>query len=359
MTDLKNPLGIIRIDHLEFTTGNAESLQTLFHALGMKITATRKSGSLSQWLMQTSKTNFIISHSKERDYNRQYLDDHQGGVSAIAFLVEDTEKALAEALKRGAKQRLPLEISQQKGGIYKRAGIQGFGDVLNIFIEKSDFSDFAPGFSAFEDKEALSDDANPGLIHLDHLTNNVPFGEMNKWVDFYNQIYGFEAVRYFEIKGEKTALRSKVVRSSNKQVTIPINEPWGPDGNDQITEFITRHKGAGVQHIALSCKDIVKTVKSLRKNGFEFLTPPPHSYYEMVPGRVPNVKENLAELEANSILVDGDEQGYLLQIFTKDQIGPSFFEVIERKGHDGFGDGNFQALFDAIERDQLDRGVLK
>ncbi|MCK6603077.1 MAG: 4-hydroxyphenylpyruvate dioxygenase [Bacteroidetes bacterium] len=359
MKTTENPLGIIRIDHLEFTTSSPGTLISLFHALGMKKTAEKHTPALSQSLMQTGKISFLISQPSGADYNRQYLDRHDGGVSAIAFLVEDAEAALAEALRRGAEQRIPLEIVQQGTGIYKRTGIQGFGDVLNLFIERTGFPAFSPGFSSVDDPGSLPDDRNPGLIHLDHLTNNVPFGEMQKWVDFYHRIYGFEAVRYFEIKGEKTALRSKVVRSANKQVTIPINEPWGPDGDDQISEFIRRHRGSGVQHIALSCRDILKTVKKLRSAGFEFLTPPPHSYYEMVPERVPAVSENLAELEAESILVDGDETGYLLQIFTKDQIGPSFFEMIERKGHDGFGDGNFQALFDAIERDQMQRGVLK
>ncbi|NUQ82355.1 MAG: 4-hydroxyphenylpyruvate dioxygenase [Bacteroidetes bacterium] len=359
MQDQQNPLGVIRLDHLEFTTSNASELIGLFHRLGFSITATFQKNGLKKWLMETHKSSFLVTESSAGDYNESYQKKHGGGVSALAFRVENAGQAFDEAIRRGATERLPLQTVTDQGHTWRWAAIQGFGDVLNIFIERSDKAPFAPGFSPFHDSDALPADQNPGLIHVDHLTNNVPHGEMNKWVEFYHRIYGFEAVRYFEIKGEKTALRSKVVRSANKQVTIPINEPWGPDGTDQVTEFIHRHNGSGVQHIALSCKQIIPTVKKLRAQGFEFLTPPPHTYYEMAPKRVPNVKENLAELEENAILVDGDSDGYLLQIFTKDQIGPSFFEIIERKGHDGFGDGNFQALFDAIERDQMIRGVLK
>lgn len=356
----KNPVGIIRFDHLEYTTKNPHDLKRLFHAFGFKVTEEERTATRHSLVMSAGTMWFVLSNSTDiNNYNFKYLEKHGGGVSAIAFEVVDIDHAIKEAVSRGAIQLEEITIFQKENSIWKRTAVQGFGDVRNIFIQRQEFTSFAPGYVSVSDPEALNDTNNPNLVHLDHLTNNVPNGEMEKWVSFYQKTYGFDVVRYFEIKGEKTALRSKVVRSENKWVCIPINEPWDANGSDQITEYIIRHNGPGVQHIAMSCKDILTTVKKLKANGFEFLTPPPHSYYEMLPNRVKGIVENIPALEDEAILVDGDDTGYLLQIFTKDQIGPVFFEIIERKGHDGFGDGNFQALFDAIERDQMIRGVLK
>jgi 4-hydroxyphenylpyruvate dioxygenase len=194
------------------------------------------------------------------------------------------------------------------------------------------------------------------LTVIDHLTTNVPAGEMQKWCDFYKQIFNFHEVRKFDIKGQQTGLVSKVMRSPCQKITIPINEPT--ESKSQIQEYLDEYRGSGIQHLALLTGDIVASVGQLREMGIQFLDSPPQSYYDAIPGRVPNVKEDLGTVKDLSVLVDGDETGYLLQIFTKNLIGPIFFEIIQRRGHSGFGEGNFQALFDAIERDQKARGYL-
>ncbi len=195
-----------------------------------------------------------------------------------------------------------------------------------------------------------------GFTEVDHFTNNVPVGEMQKWCDFYTKIFNFRETRFFDIRGAKTGLISKVMRSPCNKFAIPINEP--SDTKSQIQEYLDEYKGSGVQHLALLTDNIIQTLENLKGAKLEFLTPPPGSYYEAVPERVPNVRENLNEIKKHAVLVDGDDQGYLLQIFSKNIIGPIFFEIIQRRNHTGFGEGNFQALFDAIERDQRDRGFL-
>lgn len=195
-----------------------------------------------------------------------------------------------------------------------------------------------------------------GMKIVDHFTNNVPVGEMQKWCDFYEKVFNFREARYFDIKGKSTGLISKVMRSPCSLFSVPINEP--SDSKSQIQEYLDEYKGSGIQHIAMITDDIVPTLENMRKNEMEFLNPPPNTYYGQLKDRLPQVTEDLNRLEKNAILVDGDHDGYLLQIFTKNVIGPVFFEVIQRKGHDGFGNGNFQALFDAIEADQKARGYL-
>lgn len=356
----KNPLGIKSFAYLEFTTDHLPKMESMYENFGFVTIAKSEQTDKTSWLMTAGKMTVVLTDSKTSgEYNFEYLKKHHGGVSAIAFHVEDAEAALNEAVRRGAKKLEEVKTFGLNGKTFRQSAIQGFGDVRNIFVETNLSMNELPGFEKITTPKTIAAEKNPKLVYLDHLTNNVPYGEMNKWVKFYEDIFGFESVRYFEIKGEKTALRSKVVRSHDKAVCIPINEPWGPDGLDQITEYIKRHNGPGVQHIAMSTESILPTVQTLKKNGFEFLTPPPHTYYKMLPSRVPNFNENIPALENEAILADGDDTGYLLQIFTKDQVGPVFYEIIERHGHDGFGDGNFQALFDAIERDQMIRGVLK
>jgi 4-hydroxyphenylpyruvate dioxygenase len=184
----------------------------------------------------------------------------------------------------------------------------------------------------------------------------VPKGEREKWVDFYKTIFNFHEVRKFDIKGKMTGLTSKAMRSPCRKITIPINEPT--EGKSQIQEYLDEYRGSGIQHLALLTGDIIATVQQLSGSGITFLDRAPDTYYDAIPGRVPNVTEDMKTVKDLSILVDGDDTGYLLQIFTKNLIGPIFFEVIQRKGHTGFGDGNFQALFEAIEADQKKRGYL-
>ena len=226
----------------------------------------------------------------------------------------------------------------------------GIGDALIYFV-----SDQEPFYKNDYNLEEVTG-SSLELVHIDHLTNNVPKGEMEKWVQFYQNIFGFEETRYFDIRGEKTGLLSKVMRSPCKKIMIPINEPT--EGKSQIQEFLDEYNGSGVQHLALSSSNILQSVQGLSQQGVEFLDIP-QTYYEALPKRVPNIVEPLERLSELQILADGDDDGYLLQIFTKTIIGPIFFEIIQRKNHGGFGEGNFQALFDAIERDQQLRGYLK
>ena len=213
--------------------------------------------------------------------------------------------------------------------------------------------------SRSENEVASKSPPRGGLVSVDHLTHNVPAGDMQKWCDFYQEVFNFTERRYFDIQGSKTGLVSKVMRSPCNTITIPINEPAkGERGKkSQIQEFLEEYKGSGIQHIALSSQDIVSSVKALRAGGIAFLDVP-DTYYEDLPRRVPQVEGRLKALREHKVLADGDERGYLLQIFTKNVIGPVFYEIISRHGHDGFGEGNFQALFDAIERDQIQRGYL-
>lgn len=348
----ENPLGIKAIDHLEFT---CESLSTptreLFHKLGFSKTAENKE--LKSELFTQGQVRFLLT-AQDSGHAREYLKIHGEGVSTMAFLVENAEHAITEAQKRGAEVVQPLQVFETPDGLIKTARIKGFGDVLNEFVERPN-SVFGVGYVKTEDPQASP--LRQRASRIDHLTNNVPKGEMKKWVDFYERIYGMKVTRYFDIHGAKTGLQSEVVQLANSSVIIPINEPAEENGKSQIQEFLDLHKGAGVQHIALMTADIIDTIADLRERGIKFLNIP-STYYEDIPNRPFKVTEELSVLEDRQLLVDGDEEGYLIQNFSETYIGPLFFEYIQRKNHWGFGEGNFQALFDAIERDQEKRGYL-
>jgi 4-hydroxyphenylpyruvate dioxygenase len=361
-----NDLGITHIHHLEFVTDKLEgpgSIGELFNRLGFSKTLTHKLGPLH--LYQQNKINFVINgDTNPEEHGGKYFRAHGEGVSKISFAVKNLNVALERALKN--KATLVNDITtktSELGQTYQWASIKGFGDVLNELIElPENDSEFKPGYDkiVMNDKVSLASKMGPlnsPLIRIDHLTNNVPRGEMDEWVDFYQRIYGFKVTRYFDIKGKKTGLFSKVVQSGGGEVIIPINEPEKDKGKSQIQEFLDRHNGAGVQHIALTSDNIVMTLGELIDRKIKFLEVP-HTYYEDLIKRLPHVTENLLDLEKNRVLADGDEEGYLLQNFSDSCIGPSFFEIIQRKNHFGFGEGNFQALFDAIERDQMQRGYL-
>ncbi len=352
----ENPIGIIAIDHLEFTCEDINNSVTkkLFYKLGFEKTYENKPEQTE--LFGQGQVRFLMTSNKdENTHSRKYFNKHGEGVSKMAFLVENAEHALKEMKHRGADIIHDIEIVESEHGVYKIFQIQGFGDVINEIVERPK-EYFRPQFN----KLVEDPDSNPlvnRVARIDHLTNNVPKGEMEKWVQFYKDIYGFVETRYFDIKGQKTGLLSKVVQLKNGAVIIPINEPDTEGSRSQIQEFLDIHKGAGVQHIALTCSDIISTVGDLRERGIDFLDVP-STYYEDIPKRNFKVTEDLKTLEGLKLLVDGDPDGYLLQIFTKTLIGPAFFEFIQRKKHNGFGEGNFQALFDAIERDQKQRGYI-
>ena len=345
----ENPLGIKAIDHLEFTCNTLNTpTKALFYKLGFAKTAENKG--LKTELFTQGQVRFLLN-ANESGHAREYFNTHKEGISVMSFWVEDCQHAITEAAKRGAEVVQELTVD----GEHKTARIKGFGDVLNEFVERPS-TQFRPGYESYEDTN--TNPLKQRVSRIDHLTNNVPKGEMKKWVEFYQKIYGMKVTRYFDIKGQKTGLQSEVVQLANSSVIIPINEPSEDNGKSQIQEFLDLHNGAGVQHIALMTGDIITTVNDLRSRDIKFLDIP-HTYYEDVPNRPFKVTEDISVLEETQLLVDGDQDGYLIQNFSESYVGPLFFEFIQRKNHWGFGEGNFQALFDAIERGQEKRGYLE
>ena len=348
-----NPLGIKSIDHLEFCCDSLDTpTRKVFEKFGFLQSEINERS--SQILMTQGQTRFLLNGKKD-SYARDYFRNHGEGVSTISFQVDSCEHALKQASARGATIVRPLEKKEDAHGTYYTGSIQGFGDVYNEFVERPN-TQFRPGFQKVD--PAVGSELMTRTSRIDHLTNNVPRGQLEQWVEFYERVYGFTVTRYFDIKGQKTGLESKVVQSHDGNIIIPINEPDKDNGQGQIEEFLERHNGPGVQHIALMTPNIVSTISELKTRGFKFLDIP-HTYYEDIPKRNFTVTEDISILEENQILVDGDPEGYLLQIFTDTYVGPLFFEIIQRKNNMGFGEGNFQALFDAIERDQMQRGYLK
>lgn len=351
----KNPLGIEAIDHLEFCTDSLETkTKETLYKFGFEKTYEDQSSN-AEVFSQGQVRFVVVAHKDSNNHAVKYFKDHGEGVSKISFLVVDAEHAMNEAVRRGAVVTEPLKIIESEFGTYKYGSIQGFGDVYNEFVERPR-AHFRPNFSVVE-KDPKANPLAQRFSRIDHLTNNVAKGEMRRWVNFYKQIFGMEVTRYFDIKGQKTGLESEVVQLANGSVIIPINEPAENNSKSQIQEFLDLHKGPGVQHIALMTGDIITTVGDLQERGINFLKIP-STYYQNVPNRPFKVTEDLAVLEKRQLLVDGDAEGYLLQNFTEAYVGPLFFETIQRKNHWGFGEGNFQALFDAIEMDQMKRGYL-
>lgn len=342
-TNLENPIGLDGMEFIEYASPNPAALEELFLNLGFVKTGQHKRFDVS--LFQQNEVNFILNR-EPRSFAESFNQSHGPSICATGFRVKDAQFAFEEAVKRGAR---PCEDPEK----HSFPAIYGIGDSVIYFIDsyredrvyESDF-DFVPDAPSTE---------GFGLFLIDHLTNNVPMGEMDKWYEFYKSIFNFEQIRFFDIKGKETGLLSRALRSPCGKITIPINEP--KDQKSQIQEYLDEYKGSGIQHLAFLTHDICKTVKALQSKGIGFLSTP-DTYYEALPSRLPNIDEDLDQLKDLRILVDGDDKGYLLQIFTENLIGPIFFEIIERKGHDGFGEGNFQALFDAIEEDQRRRGVL-
>ena len=344
----KNPTGLNGVDFIEYTGPDAELFDKLFSKMGFTELATVPGKKIK--LFRQGDINFIVN-AEAGTFAANFAELHGPSVSSTGFRVGDAQKAFEAAVKRGAK---PYEGKEGSKGILNYPAIYGIGDSLIYFIDEKNHIDL------YKNQFKLADisvrPVGNGLEIVDHFTNNVPVGEMNKWSSFYTNIFGFYEAKYFDIKGKSTGLLSQAMRSPCGKFSVPINEP--KDKKSQIQEYLDSYKGSGIQHIALTTQDISPTLESLSKSEVPFLAAPPKTYYNMLKTRLPQVTEDINRLEKNAILVDGDEKGYLLQIFTKNTIGPVFFEVIQRKGHEGFGDGNFQALFDAIEADQRERGYL-
>lgn len=350
----ENPVGLKSIDHMEFTSESLSSpTAKLFDTFGFLKTHTNESDNAD--LYSQGQIKFVVKASKdENSQSSQYLKNHGEGVSKVSFLVENAEKSLATAVSRGAVEVHNVKTEETEAGLIRTTAIKGFGDVVNEFVERPS-GVFRAGY------ESTGNTGNPlgtRVSRIDHFTNNVPYGEMEHWVNFYERVYDFKVTRYFDIKGVNTGLYSKVVQSHDNGIIIPINQPEVENGKSQIQEFLDRHNGAGVQHIAFMTPDIISTIGELQDRGINFLETP-HTYYENLPKRGFKYTESEEILEKFSLLADGDDTGYLLQIFTDTYIGPLFFEYIQRKNHWGFGEGNFQALFDSIELDQKKRGYLE
>ena len=291
----------------------------------------------------------------------KHIDTHGDGVKVVALWVDDATYAYNTALERGAKSYMEPTVEEDKTGKVVRSGIYTYGETVHIFVERKDYhGTFLPGFKAWE-----TPDYNPsptGLKYVDHMVGNVGWNQMNYWVDFYENVMGFKNILSFDdndISTEYTALMSKVMSNGNGRIKFPINEPAEGKKKSQVEEYLDFYEGEGVQHIAVATDDIIKTIRDLRSRGVEFLRVP-DTYYEVVTDRVGKIDEDLAPLKELGILVDRDDEGYLLQIFTR-PVEPRptmFFEIIQRIGAQSFGKGNFKALFEAIEREQELRGTL-
>ncbi len=291
----------------------------------------------------------------------KHIDDHGDGVKVVALWVDDATYAYNTAMEKGAKSYMEPRTEKDADGTVVRSGIHTYGETVHIFVERKDYNGtFLPGYRKWE-----TPDYNPaatGLKFVDHMVGNVGWNRMNKWVDFYSNVLGFTQILSFDdkdISTDFTALMSKVMSNGNGRIKFPINEPAEGKKKSQVEEYLDFYEGEGIQHIAVATDDIIKTVRDLKSRGIEFLKVP-DTYYDVVLDRVGKIDEDLAPLRELGILVDRDDEGYLLQIFTR-PVEPRptmFFEIIQRKGAQSFGKGNFKALFEAIEREQELRGTL-
>ena len=355
-------------DHIEFYVGNAKQAAQ-YYSLVWGFVPVAYAGletglrDRASYVMQQGKIRFVLTTAlnPESPIARHALR-HGDGVKDIALEVPDAEHAYHEALRRGARSAMEPTVTEDEHGTVKRAAIFTYGETLHSFIERTDYhGPFLPGYRAVEPTSMqLSRDA--GLRAIDHVVGNVELGKMNEWVQFYEDVMGFTQIIHFSdeaISTEYSALMSKVMEGGHGKVKFPINEPAIGKKKSQIDEYLEYYGGPGVQHVALITGDILTTVRKLQAQGAEFIPGIP-SYYEELQDRVGTIDEPVEELAKLGILVDRDDDGYLLQIFSKNvQDRPTvFFEVIQRKGARGFGEGNFKALFEAIEREQALRGNL-
>jgi len=362
----KDFLPINGTDHVEFYVGNAKQVayyyQTAFgfQPLAYKGLETGDKEKTSYALRQ-GKVVFVFTTSlvPESDI-ADHCKLHGDGVKFVSLWVDDATKSYEETVNRGAKPYLAPEKISDKDGDVIISGIHTYGETIHLFIERSKYNGaFLPGFVKWEPEYRTKD---IGLKYIDHMVGNVNWGQMNYWAKFYADVMGFNQLISFDdkdISTEYTALMSKVMASSNMRIKFPINEPAEGKKKSQIEEYIDFYKGPGVQHVALATDDIIFTVSELRKRGVEFLYVP-NSYYDTVLDRVGIIEEDLDELKELNILIDRDDEGYLLQIFTKpvEDRPTVFYEIIQRMGAQSFGKGNFKALFESIEREQEKRGTL-
>lgn len=312
-------------------------------------TITGKNESKQLWVQGKIKT-ILTKPLNASSYASQFLEKHGDGICDVRFLVDDADQAFNEAVKRGAKKSWATVKHKVGSGEISQAQIAAMGSVTHSFISRKNTKAVDNEFQ-MESPEHFGF----GMFAVDHLTCNVEAGQMETWAAFYEKIFDFKITRFFHITTGRTGLVSKVLENDEGTVKIPVNEPT--ESKSQIQEYLNLNKGPGVQHLALTTANILETLPILREKGQAFLEVP-DTYYDEVPKRIKGIKEDIKELQKHRILADGDNAGYLLQIFSENTVGPFFFEVIQRCGNKGFGEGNFKALFEAIERDQEKRGVL-
>jgi 4-hydroxyphenylpyruvate dioxygenase len=360
-------LGLQDIDYIEFYVGNAKQAAYFyqnvfgFELVGYSGLETGNRNSIS-YLIQQGNIRFVLtSPLNSNSPIAQHVMKHGDGVKDLTMLVSDVDRAYEETLKRGAKGVLePCNLKDEKGTI-RKAAIAAYGETIHTFINRDNYSGtFLPGFVSM--KSPIKDIEPVGIQFVDHVVGNVELGKMNEWVNFYKDVMGFTQYISFDdkdISTEYSALMSKVMAGGRGYIKFPINEPAAGKKKSQIDEYLEYYEGPGVQHIALLTGDIIKTVTLLQEKGLEFLHAPA-SYYEELGNRVGHIDEPIKDIAKLGILVDRDDEGYLLQIFSKPVVDrPTlFYEIIQRKGARGFGKGNFKALFEAIEKEQEKRGNL-
>ena len=364
-------LPLLGTDYIELYVGNAKQAAHFyktafgFQSFAYKGLETGSRDSVSYVLKQDKIRLVLTTPLNSKSIINEHIVKHGDGVKVVALWVEDAKKAYEETTKRGAKSYMEPLVEQDEFGEVVRSGIYTYGETVHLFVERKNYSGtFLPGFKKWE--SSYNPDA-VGLKFIDHMVGNVGWGQMNKWVKWYEDVMGFENFLSFDdtqIHTEYSALMSKVMSNGNGRIKFPINEPAEGLKKSQIEEYLDFYEGSGVQHVAVATNDIISTVSEMRKRGVEFLSTPPDEYYKSVPIRLEEhnhkLREDIDKLKSLGIMIDADEEGYLLQIFTKpvEDRPTLFFEIIQRMGARGFGAGNFKALFESIEREQQKRGTL-
>lgn len=369
--DAQDFLPLLGTDYVEFYVGNAKQAAHFYKtAFGFQSYAYKglETGcrEYASYVLKQDKIRIVLTTPlNSKSPINDHIVKHGDGVKVTALWVEDARKSWEETTKRGAKSFMEPTVETDEHGEVIRAGIYTYGETVHMFVERKNYNGtFLPGY------EAWHSDYNPepvGLKFIDHMVGNVGWNEMNIWVKWYEDVMGFVNFLSFDdkqIHTEYSALMSKVMSNGNGRIKFPINEPAEGKKKSQIEEYLDFYEGSGVQHIAVATDDIITTVSKLRSRGVEFLSTPPEEYYSAVPGRLEEhsheLKEDIEKLRSLGIMIDADEEGYLLQIFTKpvEDRPTLFFEIIQRMGARGFGAGNFKALFESIEREQQKRGTL-
>lgn len=359
-TPWDNPMGTDGFEFIEYAAPDPVAMGALFERMGFKAIARHRHKQVT--LYRQGEINFIVNAEPD-SFAQRFARLHGPSICAIAFRVRDARQAYQRALNLGA-----WGYAGQAGpGELNIPAIKGIGDSLIYFVDrwrgKNGAKDGDIGNIGFYDVDfeplpgAELNPAGLGLTYIDHLTHNVHRGRMKEWAEFYERLFNFREVRYFDIEGQATGVKSKAMTSPCGKIRIPINEE-GNDKAGQIQEYLEMYRGEGIQHIALGSSNLYDSVDALQMNGVKLLSTS-ETYYELLPRRIPNLQEDIEALKQRNILVDGSPDELLLQIFSENQLGPIFFEFIQRKGNEGFGEGNFKALFETMELDQMRRGVLQ